>query len=549
MRFIIFFILIFCFQFSFAQKDAIKITPVESGNKFVSDSIMADVNKNDKSLEQALFNRGFFNYTVTDTIKINLQNNYVIKYNDRVSYLELKKDSVSNSYSILKKFKTNSSNYIIPFNKAESVLENISEQLKSSGFLFTEVYLDSIKQKDNSTITAILKISNQESKRSLDKIIIKGYEKFPKGFLKHYLKYKLHKNININDLKIKSERVKDLEFVEEIKSPELLFTKDTTTIYLYLKKKVSNSFDGFIGFNTDEVSKKIKFNGYLNLILLNNLNYGEKLEIKYKSDESEQKNFDASLDLPYLFNSPIGTEARLSIFNRDSVFTLSTTELKAYYLINQKFKTSVSYESTNSSNLSSDENIFVEDYDSNYITTAFEFRKRNFDSRLLNTKTNIYLKLKNGNRNTLDTKTKQSGIELKALQLFELNTRNKILTKIESSKLFSRNYLINELYRFGGNKSIRGFNENSLEADFYNIIGIEYHYLLSPALSINSITDLGYLENTLLDAKTQIYGFGFGLSAITKAGVLKMNFANGKSKNEEFKFSNTKVHLSLTAFF
>lgn len=542
-------ILIFCFQLSFSQKENVKITPVEATNKSVSDSITKEINKNGRKLEDVLYKKGFINYIIIDSITKGLQKNYIIKYNDRIKYLELTKDSLSNSQEFIKKFNTNKNFYLIPYSSIEEVLEKISESIKTSGFLFTEVYLGKIKLKNKSTITAVLNISNQERKRQLDKIILKDYKKFPKGFLKNYLKYKLNKNINLKDIETKSERVLDLEFVEEIKSPELLFTRDSTTLYLYLKKKFSNSFDGFIGFNTDEETKKLNFNGYLNLILLNNLNYGERLEIKYKSDESEQKNFEATLDLPYLFSSPIGIEARLNIFNRDSVFTLSTTELKTYYLINQKFKTSLSYESTNSSNLSSNESFFVEDYDAQYITTAFEYRKRNLNSRILNTKTSIYLKLKNGNRNTIDRKTKQNGIEMKLQQLFNLNDRNKIITKLESSKLFSNNYLINELYRFGGNKSIRGFNENSLEADFYNIIGIEYHYLLSPALSINSITDLGYLENTLLNTETQIYGFGFGLSALTRAGVLKMNFANGKSKNDEFRFSNTKVHLSLTAFF
>ena len=542
-------ILIFYFQLSFSQKESVKITPVEATNKSVSDSITKEINKNGRKLEDVLYKKGFLNYTIVDSVTKGLQKNYIIKYNDRIKYLELTKDSLSNSQEFIKKFNTNENFYLIPFSNIEEVLEKISESIKTSGFLFTEVYLGEIKLKNKSTITAVLNISNQERKRQLDKIILKGYEKFPKGFLKNYLKYKLNKNINLKDIETKSERVLDLEFVEEIKSPELLFTRDSTKLYLYLKKKFSNSFDGFIGFNTDEETKKLNFNGYLNLVLLNNLNYGERLEIKYKSDESEQKNFEATLDLPYLFSSPIGVEARLNIFNRDSVFTLSTTELKTYYLINQKFKTSLSYESTNSSNLSSNESFFVEDYDAQYITTALEYRKRNLNSRILNTKTSIYLKLKNGNRNTIDRKTKQNGIEMKLQQLFNLNDRNKIITKLESSKLFSNNYLINELYRFGGNKSIRGFNENSLEADFYNIIGIEYHYLLSPALSINSITDLGYLENTLLNTKTQIYGFGFGLSALTRAGVLKMNFANGKSKNDEFRFSNTKVHLSLTAFF
>ena len=549
MRFTIIALILFSFQISFSQKEKITITSVDSKNQSVSDSIANTINKTKKSLEKSLFNKGYFNYVLVDSTTLGFEKNYTIKYNERLKYLKLKKDTLTKNLNILKNFKTDNLNYIIPFEKVELVLEKISEYFKNSGYLFTEVYLSKIAQQEKESISASLKINIKEDIRTLDKVVIKGYEKFPKGFLKHYLKFKLNKPINFNDLQTKNEDLLNLEFVDEIKSPELLFTKDSTTIYLYLKKVSNNNFDGFIGFNTDEDTKKLQFNGYLNLLLQNNLNYGETLEIKYKSDESEQKNFEASLDLPYLFSSPLGVEARLNIFNRDSVFTLSTTELKTYYLFNQKLKTAISYESTNSSNLDETGSSFIEDYKSIYIGTTFEYRKRNLKSRLLNTRTKIFLKLKSGNRNTLDTKTKQNAVELKIKKLIDLNDKNKILTKVDANKLFSNNYFTNELYRFGGIRSIRGFNENSLEADFYSIIGLEYHYLLSPALSINSITDFGYLENTVISTKTQIYGFGFGLSAITKAGVLRMNFANGKSKNDEFKFSNTKVHLSLTAFF
>jgi hemolysin activation/secretion protein len=36
----------------------------------------------------------------------------------------------------------------------------------------------------------------------------------------------------------------------------------------------------------------------------------------------------------------------------------------------------------------------------------------------------------------------------------------------------------NELYRFGGWNSMRGFNENSLAADFYYYGSLEYRYLI-----------------------------------------------------------------------
>ncbi len=47
----------------------------------------------------------------------------------------------------------------------------------------------------------------------------------------------------------------------------------------------------------------------------------------------------------------------------------------------------------------------------------------------------------------------------------ELNSKNSIFIKNQSYYLQSDSYVINELYRFGGINSIRGFNENSLDIE------------------------------------------------------------------------------------
>ena len=68
-------------------------------------------------------------------------------------------------------------------------------------------------------------------------------------------------------------------------------------------------------------------------------------------------------------------------------------------------------------------------------------------------------------------------------------------------------------------------------------------------LYIHSILDVGYLENKLTSQKEKLYGFGFGFGLLTKTGLLKLNYANGKNENQKFKFSNSKIHISLIADF
>ena len=173
--------------------------------------------------------------------------------------------------------------------------------------------------------------------------------------------------------------ISNLRFAEQTKNPEVLFSKDSTTLYIYLQKSQSNTFDGFLGFSTNEETNKLDFNGYLNLELNNNFNYGESFRLMYKSDESEQKNFEVNLNLPYIFSSPIGTELSLNILKRDSTFTTVNQKASVFYQINSKNRIYVGIESVESNNLLDVEInslSLVSDYKSNLYNIKYTYNNR-----------------------------------------------------------------------------------------------------------------------------------------------------------------------------
>lgn len=113
----------------------------------------------------------------------------------------------------------------------------------------------------------------------------------------------------------------------------------------------------------------------------------------------------------------------------------------------------------------------------------------------------------------------------------------------------SDDYLDNELFRFGGINSIRGFEENSLVANLYGVISTEYRYRLSNNIYVHSVLDAAYFENKLTDSKEKLFGFGFGLGLLTNSGLFRLNYSSGKTENRQFKLSDSKIHVSLTATF
>jgi len=440
--------------------------------------------------------------------------------------------------------------FILPFHKIETAMNTLNSKISDLGFPFSEIQLQNIIVKNSNTLEASLVSSEKTKKRSIDKIILKGYEKFPKSYLRHYLKIKPKRTFNLTEVKNKTQALNELRFAGQIKEPEVLFTKDSTILYLYIEKTKSNSFDGFLGFGTNEETNKIDFDGYLDLKLNNNLNFGETFNLTYKSDENEQKTFNVQLNLPYLFNSPLGVELGLNIFKKDSSFTTVNQNAKLFYQINPQTNVFFGVNSTKSNNLLSAENTItdIQDYNSNIYNVRFVYKKLQ-NNILFNTNLLFDLELGNGTRDFLNNSENQTRFLFNAFKIFNFNPKNSIYLRLNGSGLFSNTFLENELFRFGGINSIRGFEENSIVASFYGLINTEYRYQLSRAIYIHSIIDFAYLENKLLIQKEKLYGFGFGFGLLTKAGLLKFNYANGKTENQKFKFSNSKIHLSLTAVF
>ncbi|RED50034.1 POTRA domain-containing protein [Seonamhaeicola aphaedonensis] len=438
----------------------------------------------------------------------------------------------------------------LKFIEIENALNFINSKISERGFPFSKLKLSNITIKDQYKLKAHLEIENNDNKRTINKIIVKGYEKFPEAYLKHFLKIKPSQIFDLNKIKTKTEQLQNLRFASEVKPPEILFSKDSTTIYLYLQKIQSNSFDGFLGFGTNEETNKIEFDGYLNLNLTNNLNFGESFTLLYKSDENDQKTFQTSLTLPYLFKSPVGLDLSLNIFKKDSTFTTVNQSAKIHYQISTKHKISSGFLFEESNNLLTN-NTFtaISDYEKNFISFSYEFIKPQNNNALFPINSYVYLETNFGNRKETSQKEKQSLFQINAYNIFNLNDKNSLYIRTNGAVINSNSYFENELLRFGGINSIRGFEENSLFASLYGLINTEYRFQLNNAIYLHSVIDAAYFENKTSNLSQKLFSYGFGFGILTKSGLFKLNYANGKRENEQFKLSNSKVHISLTTIF
>jgi len=109
----------------------------------------------------------------------------------------------------------------------------------------------------------------------------------------------------------------------------------------------------------------------------------------------------------------------------------------------------------------------------------------------------------------------------------------------------------NELFRIGGYKLLRGFDEESILASQYAVGTLEYRYLIGLNSYLFSFMDGGWAKNDVSGFRlnSTFLGFGLGLAFETKAGIFNISYALGKREDTKFNFRDAKIHLGYVSFF
>jgi hypothetical protein len=554
-------------QNCFAQNLHLQIIGGSTSETKIIDSISyLRKHKNTKSVQDEisdisskLSKIGYIDNNLSDFSKAN-DTSYVTKLNlgKKIKFIHIyigSDELLNNTITLTQK----NNNIELPYPDTDSFLKETIQKLEQKGYALATLKLINIRR-DTNNLYADLKFESNK-KRKLNSIIIQYSDntqsnKFPKGHLAQV--NKKYQN-SIFKQKTVEEIYSDFNkfgFVNQIKYPEILFTNDTTKVFVYLEKKNSNTFDGFLGFSND-VNSKLTLNGYLDVTLENILAIGEQLSVFWKSDGNDQKTFKAQIEIPYVLKTPIGLKAQIQLFRQDTTFQNTKAAIDLSYFANYNTRIYLGYQSTESSDIQNSNNSSISDFNNSYLTSSFEHTKPDSNNNIFPVKSRFLTSVGIGKRNSNikfeNSENRQFFVNIQAMHTLYLNKRNLINLNSQNYYLRSSNYIINELFRFGGFKSVRGFTENSLQAYFTTSILTEYRYILSSNLYIHSILDYCLYKNkTGLETsdKTQnLIGVGLGVGLQTKNGLLKLAVANGSTKNQQFEISNSIIHISYNVKF
>ena len=490
--------------------------------------------------------QGFYDAKVNSLIRKDSFNYEVIlNKNQMVEYIEIsnKSEFDENIVKILNKYTEDGK--LIRFKQIESVTNEITEILSEGGYPFGKVGFINYELVNPSTIKLEMEIQ-YGSKRNIDKVIVKGYESFPKNFIKNIFKPAKSNSLDVDKALSLANKIDKTGFARNIKDPEILFTKDSSSLYLYIDKIRRNIFDGFLSFDTDENSGRINIEGYAKINLINTFNGGEKINFDFRSQKNQDRSLNSDVYIPYVFGSPLNLKYGLNLIQKDSSYT-SNENLIDIDMIFGNIRSGLGLQTNKSTSEEAIEN--VENFKSKLINVFSEYIILDNSDQLIPELFKISLRYGSGLKEQSGEKTNFSKYSVELHRKFNLSSKFKLQSSITRRKINSKNLVNNELLRFGGYNSIRGYDENSIFTDGYTLLKTSLNYYLNDTIYIYTIFDLANYSNEILDLDEDIYSGGLGFSSRTENGIISISYSKGNSWGNSFNLKNAKINVIFITFF
>lgn len=536
-----------------AQRLELKIYSKDSINQQILNSLTPNKNYNNKSE----IYKSIDSISNVLSIKGYINNTFLLNENDTITtcYFTLNKKIefirvFYNNEQLDKKFiKSISTNYTDAYfevhtSQISKTLNIITNYYESQGFSFSKVSLKNLWI-NKSIIECELSLE-VSAKRKINSIIIKGYDDFPKKYTKNYLNINSKSLFNTKSLNKIQKEVSSIPFITQIKNPEVLFTKDSTTLFIYIKKKSTSSFDGIIGISNEQKNNKIKLNGYLNLILNNVFNNGEEFGLNWKNNGDGINTLKLNLAIPYILRSKINADANFAISKYDTLYTNTNNQIKLNYNFNRSQAIGSVLNFENSNILNSQESTGISAFNKKLIGLSYSFI--NAKNKKVN---DLKLELQHlrGIRKSENTKENQQQTYFHIKYLIYINKKSNLLLKNSSEIISSSNLFENELFRIGGINSIKGFDELSIPTSKHIITNVEYQLYTNNTNYLYTITDFAFIENQFLATKNKLIGFGLGYSLKSNNSIINIGYAVGKFNNQSFQLKKAKLHLKISYIF
>lgn len=465
---------------------------------------------------------------------------------------------------------------VVDYAKWKSDVKTVLQAAQAEGYLFADYRLEIRGLKKDSLEAEI--VFNPGLKIVLDTIEVEGTAKLSDRYLEKTLGIKRGEPVRPDDLELLQEQLNNLRFVQQVSPPVLVLVQDRATVRAYLNNRNASSFDILAGLQPSTLpDQAVTLTGYVELDLVNQLTRGERIYLHLEKLRPRSQELEMAFHYPYLLDLPFGIEGEFRLLKNDTLY--SELEWKAGIAMpfgrNQFIRIGITQQATNIISINKNQII-----SSKRLPPYIDLRVRGFTLGLDRNRLDFDLNPRKGYTIVLngsfsqrkvepnnviedlseidtsfdysslyDTITKPSSrISLTALMQYFIpwGARSTIRLALDGGVLKSDDYLFtNEMFRLGGYARLRGFDEESVLAQYYTIFTTEYRLLIGGGSYVSLFGDYAWIKNEDVEfpLEDRPFGFGVGLNLETAAGIFGMRAAVGAQRGNAINFDDARLHF------
>ena len=447
----------------------------------------------------------------------------------------------------------------------DNLYQSTLKYYENNGYPFASIWLDSLDLKEGKLVAQIF--ANPNQKITIDTLRLVGEAKLSQAFLSSYLGIKVGDNYQEIKVEKINEKLRALPFITVSRSTEIVFIGEKAKINLFINKQNANQFDGVLGFLPNANNGKLQLTGDFKLSLKNALKNGETFDFNYRGLPSQSQELTTHLNYPYLFRTSLGIDFNFQLFKRDTSFLNLNSKLAFDYFFDNNKKISFFFEKFSGNQIGNATQIVktlpsfanIKTIFYGLSTTILKLDDRItplkgydlfFDAGVGNRKISAS---QNFNPDDFYSSRKQIQYKLSSNLKYYLKLGNRSVFFIHNfaSTLTGNQLFKNEVFRIGGAKTLRGFDEQSILASSYSIQTFEFRYILEKNSYLQAFYDQAFIEQNFIEraGKDHPFGFGLGITFQTKVGIASLSYALGKQKNIPVNLQKGKIHFGIVSYF
>jgi outer membrane protein assembly factor BamA len=447
---------------------------------------------------------------------------------------------------------------------------------ENNGYPFSRINVDSVEM--NQAKFAVYLSLDKGPLFLFDSVHIDGDAQVKKKFISAYTGMRVGKSYSEATYRKANDKLNQLPFLYSERIPQIVFiTGGRAKPYLYLKKKKADQVNGIIGLApggsgaSGSQSQDLVLTGEFMLKLNNLFKSGKMLMINWKSFQARSQELKTAFNYPYILGKPIGVDVAFNFLKYDTLYTNIERQIGLQYYTSgmDGFKFFYNVKSTNLNTVDTNAVRSSEQFPS---TNAVEIKQYGLAASF-----NLLDYKFNPRRGWMIESTVSAGSKLilrdNLIEQVKFGTIDAPYTLYDSTVLRTNQYVVrlkidkyfpvgmkiiaptiyfNEVLREGGINSLKGFNEQSIYATNFNMVEIDYRFLLGANSYIKAFWNGAYYEDHTA-GKQAVYdtpwGFGIGANIETRAGILSILYALGKEKQNNFELRAGKIHFGISSYF